>query len=113
MNALQEASPEVLLYKALKPLRSARRLLLDPTPRNVDLCAGRLLEAVRRVESALAAGGQGSDWGNSREATLEFRDELTVTAALLERAAGFHRNFARPLAHNLGRESAGRLQIDA
>jgi hypothetical protein len=78
-------------------LEQARVLLLEPTPRNIDLCCIPLTHAAARLKAL--------------PDRLVFRTEIETIGRLLETAATFHAGLFQKM--NVAPESAGVAAVQA
>lgn len=84
--------PNPVVAGVLDTLRRSRALLLDPTPRNVDVCRLAVFQCVHKLSAAMEA--DRSDRHNEAlpKLLLDIRAELGTLAHLLDSAAAFRRN---------------------
>jgi hypothetical protein len=87
--------PHPVIAGVLDTLRQARKLLLDPSPRNIDACRVAVFQCVHKVVTVMES--DRADW--QKEALtnllLDMRAELSAIAGLLDSAAAFRRNMLK------------------
>ncbi len=84
--------PSPVIAGVLETLRQARRLLLDPSPQNIDVCRLSIFQCVHKLVTAME--GDRSAWPKTEltNLLLDMRSELSAIADLLDSAAAFRRN---------------------
>ena len=110
--------PAQRIQAALEALRHTQGLLLEPTPRNIDICCTALAVAARHMEPLLAEPGPHR---NLPQLVAVLHNEVSVIAKLLEHAAAYHTNLLHKMIEAARVQtpaptaSAGtsRLQVDA
>jgi hypothetical protein len=85
------AGLRALIATAAEPLREARHLLLEPSPRNVSRCGASLAAAIPKVEAVRDALAAMEYCGPGlAEAAGSLSHEVAACATLLRKAAQFH-----------------------
>ncbi len=110
--------PAQRIRAALEALRHTQGLLLEPTPRNIDICCTALAAAARHLEPLLAE--PANPHRNLPQLVAVLHNEVSVIAKLLDHAASYHANLLQKMieashAHAPVATGSGtnRLQVDA
>lgn len=96
------SSPSVSLHERIHAagdsLAQARRLLCEPSPRNLELCCSMLGSARSAIDTVRAEAAQRrpADRGLAGAAAA-LRMEIGVIGVLLERAANYHANLLKTM----------------
>jgi len=89
------SDPNKAIAGVLDTLRRSRKFLLDPTPRNVDLCSAVLSQCVQKIVNLMEGDHLACDYDKLRLSLLNVRAETSAIAGLLDSAAAFRRDMLR------------------
>jgi hypothetical protein len=120
-----ETAPAALMDQAGAALEPVVRLVVGARSEDLEACRPHLERAVRLLEAAVAAIGNGARDGNTRRALERFRREFKKACVLHEHAGAFYGGWMRVLAQGVeagysprGREAwqlppGGRVSLEA